>query len=494
MNVGKKNHWVHYKTIVLSLLLYIVALTYIYQAFNIENKYSIFSPDEIFYYHEAKAISAHNIYQTPLSLDGNTSFIGNFGSHGISYAVLDGLMSKLLLQPDSPPIMWINLLLALATLFLVLLYKEISYTTRLSISLIIASHYVFFTFTLSAMQETVHFLLAVIALRILYKIYRQANTISNKLIFHYIAIVLIAITFRYSWFLWGIGLLPLFWNKKTIIKWIFIMAGLLLFSLFIGRYIYAPYPYEEITVYRILRTENISLLEACKLIIQQFFDNITTYLTPTGVRTSTVCMRYLLLILLITNSVFAYIKRDKFIIACILIGWSYFVICMALYFLTWQADERILALLTPLTAFSFINVLNSTIHYPVIIFQLLLLPTIINDREESYINPVSNEIIEMERQKKEAAFIKMKNLITDESDVVISLPIKLTWHYRPNYIVNMPFVTNKGYAIHYRLHVNGSDLRKTHKANYLIEFTSVLSQEKQLLYNDDLFYFYKLTP
>src|SRR3989337_2655247 len=113
IDLQNSSNWAKFKkseTILLGILLYFIVLVYAYQYLKIAGKYGVFSPDEFFYYIEAKGIAAYNIYQTPLSLDGNTSFIGDFGSHGISYAIKDGWLSKLFFNAQDPPMVWINFL------------------------------------------------------------------------------------------------------------------------------------------------------------------------------------------------------------------------------------------------------------------------------------------------------------------------------------------------------------------------------------------------
>lgn len=483
--------WIRRENIILGLVLYGIVLVFIYLYFQMEDKYSIFSPDEIFYYFEAKAVAAHNIYQTPLSLDGNTSFIGNFGSHGISYAVKDGWLSKLFLQFQNPPIILINVITYIAILTVLLSFKSFSLNVRLKIALVVATHYILFSYSLSYMQETIHFLFAVLALRMLYLFYQRFESVSKKYIYTYLFIIIVAITFRYGWFMWGLGLLPLARNFKDFLKWGCIVTGLFLFALFIAHYIYAPYPYEEIVVYRIITTESLSLFKTIHIVVQQFVNNVKVYLSL-DVNVTTYLMRYLLLLLLAINTWFAITKKKRFTIACALISWAYFIACMAFYFLTWQADERILAVLNPLLAFSLIGSCHSFIFYPIIIFQLFLFPKVIQIREQNYQSPVPvNDVISY-RAAKEASFSRIQNFLNEDKDVVILLPIRQTWHSRPNYIFNLPLVTKKGHAIHYRMRVNGKDLSKTHEPDYIITTVPVNEATHQLIFADNRIYFYKL--
>ncbi|MGB3946836.1 MAG: hypothetical protein WBM13_02520 [Bacteroidia bacterium] len=475
---------------ILGVILYIVALVYIYQYYKSPDKYAITSPDEVFYYIEAKAIAAHNSYQTPLSLDGNTSLIGDFGSHGISYALKDGWLSKLLFQPNDPPLIFINLLTCLVVLSLILSFKTLSVNIRLKIALIVATHYILFWYSLSYMQETIQFLFAILALRGLYIIYQNPANISKKHLYQYIAIIAIAITFRYGWFIWGLGLLPLSQNSRTFIKHSLIVLGLFVFALFIGKYIYAPYPYEEITAFKLIRSNSLSLIDSTQLIWDGLINNLQLYFTPTK-NTITSLMRYLLLILLITNTIYAIIKKNKFTIACTLIAWTYFVICMAFYFLTWQADERILAILHPLLAFSLITINSSILLYPLVVIHLILFPLAIDTRISNYKSLIDVETYTANRISQEASYSKIAQLITDDKDVVISITPMIVWHGNPNYITQLPLKTNKGYSIHYRQYINASDLRKKHKAMYSITQEPILEGGFQLIYSDKWIFFYK---
>ena len=344
MNVNFLQKFRKTETILLGILLYGIVLVYTYHYFQIANKYKPWTTDEFFYYIEAKAIAAHNIYQTPASLDGNTSYIGDFGFHGISYAIKDGWLSKLFFQKDDPPLVLINFLTCLATLALILFFKPFTLNTRIKIALVVATHYVLFSFSLSYMQETIQYFFAVLALRPLYLIYTEENTSQSNYLFYYLLIIILATTFRYGWFMWGAGLLPLGGNLKSISKWTMVATGLLVFGIFISRCIAAPYPYNDLIADKLIRTEKFSLMNSLNILYQKFSQNLQLFLTPAEIF-STTCMRYLLLSLLIINSWYAIVKRNKFTIACSLIGWTYLIACLAFYFVFWGYDERALAIL-----------------------------------------------------------------------------------------------------------------------------------------------------
>lgn len=219
MNVNFLQQFRKTETIMLGILLYGIVLIYAYQYSLIADKYEPWTTDEWFYYIEAKAISAHNLYTPPASFDGNTSYIGDFGFHGISYAIKDGWLAKLFFQAEDPPMVWINFLTCMSMLALILLYKPFSLNTRLKIALVVATHYVLYQFTLSYMQETIQFLFAILALRILNLLYNGPHESTSKYLYYYLILLIIAITFRASWFIWGLGLLPLAKNYKDFTKW-----------------------------------------------------------------------------------------------------------------------------------------------------------------------------------------------------------------------------------------------------------------------------------
>ncbi|MDO9187842.1 MAG: hypothetical protein Q7W13_17680 [Bacteroidia bacterium] len=478
------------ETILLGVLLYGIVLVYTYQYFQIANKYEPWTTDEFFYYIEAKAIAAHNIYQTPASLDGNTSYIGDFGFHGISYAIKDGWLSKLLFQTEDPPLVLINFLTCLATLALILLFKPFTLNTRIKIALVVATHYVLFSFTLSYMQETIQYFFAVLALRSLYLIYLQENTSRSNYLWYYLLIIILAITFRYGWFMWGAGLLPLANNFKSFSKWALVAVGLLFLGIFFSRYISAPYPYGELVADTLIRTEKFSLLNSLNIIYQKFSHNLQLFLTPTEILATTI-MRYLLLVLLIVNSWYAIVKRNKFTIGCALIGWAYFIACLAFYAVYWGYDERALAVLNPLLAFSLIGNFNSLIFYPVLAIQLWLFPGIVKTTKTRNMESIALNASSSERKSREASYSKIKELITDDHSVVVAIDVAFILHGTTNYFFHFPLINSKGYPIHYRIHLKGIDLRETHPAQYIL-VTNNETKNNTLIYSDHWIKLYRL--
>lgn len=454
------------ETFVLSILLYGVLLVYLYQFMLVADKYKTFTTDEKFYYVEAKAISANNIYQTPASLDGNTSRTGNFGFHGVSYALKDGWMAKLFFCAENPPLVWNNLFTCLLTIIIILLFKPFSLNIRIKIALIILTHYVLFYYTLSYMQETIHYLFAVIALWNLYLLYINRNGDNRKYLYSYLLLIIIAITFRYGWFMWGAGLLPLAKNYIDFFKWSIAAAAIMLFAIVFNSYITAPYPYGLVTD-SITEMEKFSLSNAIKITFNHFSESIQLFISPAP-KVSTTVMRYLLLVLLFTNTWYAILKRNRFSIACTLIGWGYFLSAMAFYGVYWGYDERALAVLNPLLAFSVVGTSNKLFFYPVIVVQLLIFPGLVKGTEER-----NKEAIEANTPTPEYIAIKnshakIKDLITDDTATVVEINIGVVKHGSPDHFTDFPLVNSKGYPIHYRVYRNGSDLRKIHNPNYFL--------------------------
>ena len=483
MNTSNWQQFRKIETIILGILLYGIVMIYTYQYLKIANKYQAWTTDEFFYYTEAKAISAHNIYQTPASLDGNTSYIGDFGFHGVSYAIIDGWLSKLFFRAQDPPLILINFITCLGTLAVVLLFKPFSLNDRIKIALVIATHYVFYTWTLSYMQETIQIFFAVLALRFLYHLYEDRFTARSNYLYYYLIIIIVAITFRYGWFIWGLGLLPLATNLKSFAKWSLVAIALLGFGIFISRYIAAPYPYDGMVADSIIRTKNFSVLNSLSMLLQKFVHNLQLFLTPSE-RTGTTYMRYLLLALLIINTYYAIVKRNKFTIACTFISWGYFIAGLSFYFVYWGYDERALAVLNPLLAFSLITNCNSFIFYPIIVVQLWIFPLIVETTKERIEGSIAINAPTSERISRETTYSKIKDLIKDDHAVVIALNMGFVLHASPNYFVNFPLITSKGYPIHYKFFRDGKDLRGTHPANYIFLNQNTPLENKELIYGD----------
>jgi hypothetical protein len=483
------------ETIILGVLLYFILLVYTFQFFKIAGKYKPFTTDEFFYYIEAKAISSDNVFRTPASLDGNTSYIGDFGFHGISYALKDGLFSKIFFQSENPPLLLINFLTALAAILLILLYKKFDLKRRFKIAIIVATHYIFFSYTLSYMQETVQFLFAVIALGFMFEMYNYKESLNttNKQVYYFIAIVIISITFRYSWFLWAAGLLPLSKDIKSFLRWSFIGIALTLFGFFINRYIMAPFPYNDILADRLIRSDEFSIIETLKNVYQKFIANILLYFTPADSLITT-CMRYLLFILLVISIVYSFIKKNKFTIACTLIGWAYFLSTLAFYQVYWAYDERVLAVMTPLLAFSVVSTHHAVLFYLVLAVQLFLFPAVVKETSDRNLSAINTNLASDERTSRKTSYSKIKDLILDEDRTVISIGVGFVIHGSPDYFLDLPLVNSKGYPLHYRMYLKGSDLRQNQKIKYVLNVDDTRPNvPNELIYADKWMHLYKIT-
>jgi hypothetical protein len=226
------------------------------------------------------------------------------------------------------------------------------------------------------------------------------------------------------------------------------------------------------------------------LIGQKFVHNLQLFITPTE-RPGTTYMRYLLLVLLITNTYYAIAKRNKFTVVCTFISWGYFFANLAFYYVYWGYDERALAVLNPLLAFSLINNCNSFIFYPIIAVQLWVFPLIVDVTKERIESSIAINAPTPERISREATYSKIKDLIQDNHNVVIASDMGFILHASPNYFVNFPLVTNKGYPIHYKFFREGKDLRGTHPANYIFVTPNTPLKDKELIYGDRWMFLYR---
>lgn len=482
-----------YETKLLAALLYGVLLVYLFQFFRIADHYKPFTTDEFFYYLEAKAISAHNIYHTPASLDGNTSFIGNFGFHGVSYAIKDGWLAKLFFHSEHPPLVWNNFLVCVLTILLIVLFKPFSLNNRLKISLIVATHYILYSYTLSYMQETIHYFFAVLALEMMYLMYLQPANSKTKYLYYFVAILIVSITFRYGWFIWGLGLLPFSSNLKSFIKWSVVAVFIMAWGIFISRYIAAPYPYDNMMADKLIRAENFSVFNAIKMVGERFWNNFLTFISPAE-STTTTAMRYLMLGLLISNTYFSITKKNRFTIACTFIGWGYLLATLAFYFVHWSYDERTMAVLNPLLAFSTIVTNHSVLFYPIITVQLFFFPAVIKQTNERNDAAVAINQSSPEKESREATYLKIKDLITDEEETVVAVGLLFVRHGAPDSFLKLPLVNAKGFPIHYRVFLEGQDLRQNQKIKYVLNFDNVApNAPNQLIYADNAMHFFKIT-
>ncbi len=125
--------------------------------------------------------------------------------------------------------------------------------------------------------------------------------------------------------------------------------------------------------------------------------------------------------------------------------------------------------------------------------QLFVLPaTVIETNERNKSAQADNEITE-EWLSRNRTYAKMKELITEEEDVVVAITLKFVVHSSPDYFTHFPLTNSKGYKIHYRMFLEGADMRGTHKPKYVMTTRpSPPSEPHDLVYTDRYMCLYRI--
>lgn len=433
-------------TYVWALLTILLVVFYLGRFKELRHTYQPNGTDEFLYYLEAKNISAHHNYHTPITFDGVVSKIGSFGIHGWGYAVVDGWLGKIFNAQD-PSVLISNCLLLLITLIIIFRFKELSLSERWLLSALLLSHHVILRYTFSFYQETLQFLFGFIMAYQLYCMYRKTDMPTRKELLWYVATVLLYTQFRYNGFLWIFGLTPLLQYKS--LRWwvigaipLFFVYGLLSNALFV-----APFPYPE--AFNYVFADAIKTKPLGELIAwfwQHFVQNIRTFLFDHE-STHKMIMRYTFLGLSCLSTWYAWKGKDRLLIAAAALSWVYFFSTAALQgAMYWEYDQRALAVLSCIHAFVLIRLNNfwwSSLTILASLYTFWMVKT------ECDFTIAQSQYINQSNPFNPADEATIANALAASEAPVVQIPLDLVLFNQPNKIIHFPLENSNGKPIGY---------------------------------------------
>lgn len=437
--------------------------------------------DEYGYSKNIESFLQNHILASALTLDEKYSKIGNFSFHGFSYTATYGsLMTALHVHS----LIIINIFLSISTLVFILFIRELTLLNKVRLIAPIASYSVFFLYSFSYMVESIHLFLSAIITYIIYK-YFTKNSTAYRWIF--IFTILTASFLRQTWFIY---IFAIFFQAKAKKKLVSnaIIIGIVLLSILTSMYLFYA-PYEHGFLYHLLHDSN-NIYAFSTTIYENFIQNLKLYFLD-YVNNFYYFSKMGLICLLLCISYYGYKEKNRFLLSISFIGWSYFFILLLLYNATAWRELRVLSVVYISALFALSIMRKDTILNVFLVMQLLLLPSIFQQYNDTrtifYRQPLS-----LIQKQKLAEYAKVSNLVKPNSKKEILIIIDnglLNLNY-DRILGSLPIKTKDNIAIKYSIsYFTQFDSNKT-KGDYLL--TSRKYKNFNKIMQSDFFNLYKI--
>jgi hypothetical protein len=461
-----KLKYFHIELNALSLICLGLIAFYLFRFFSFGIPYMPYGTDEFLYFLEAKNISLHLNWDTPVSFDGVLSKWGDFGIHGWAYGTYNAFIAWLSFSPSNPNLVLANVLLIAFAIFSIVRNNSFNSTQKAGFISLILSFHVVLRYTFTFYQESLQILFGVLLSSLLIAIYSSIDAKKRAiLITQFILLILLYTQFRYNGFLWGFGLAPLFLIDKKYLNFILISIPALCIYGFLSNTLWvAPFPYDTAFNYVFIEAiQQKPFGELLQWFMEHWMGNINEFLFEHENWYKAV-MRYTFLGMSGWVTYIALKQKKALDIAIAAIAWMYFITNTALYDVHWEYDQRTLAIAMVLLFAWAIHSLPKQYIIGLILFNLIPFVPVMrecNDTLQNTLalnnNPVRNQRI--------AAFEQIAKTDLGENPIVLS-PVELILFNHSNEVMYLPLQDNAGHPILYSFFkfYNGPAVKV--KANY----------------------------
>lgn len=224
------------------LLLLGVYIFYFYKALVI-GPYLPSRADPIAYYLDIKGFYETGSIVSPYIIDEGVSKIAEVGFHGPGYTIFYGILAKIF-GFHQHLMLYINILLMAGIIYAILRTKFLSQTNKYALLTIELAYFTTLWNNFAFTPEFFHIFFGnFIALQMvkLFSNNPAEDKERNKEIWILIAWILIAASFRYSWVMASVALIPLARTKKEFFKFTAISAVILIAGVIYLKLLHAPY-------------------------------------------------------------------------------------------------------------------------------------------------------------------------------------------------------------------------------------------------------------
>jgi hypothetical protein len=165
--------------------------------------------DEYGYVLDARSFAENGTLHAARLKEERVAKVLGAGTHGASYILLQGALARAFGDPVALSL-WPNLVV-LAIALLLVLVQPLRLAERLTVVVLLLLHFAVFLYAFTWMVETWQVLFAVAASLLLATLYRaeRGSARFRRALVLYVALLLVLATFRVSYGLWALGLVPL---------------------------------------------------------------------------------------------------------------------------------------------------------------------------------------------------------------------------------------------------------------------------------------------
>lgn len=258
------------------ILLSSVYLFYFLRIF-VGNQYLPPRSDPTSYFMHAKAFYENNLFQSVI-LDEYQAPILGADVHGPMYPFFQGSFAKIFGFHDLNFI-YLNLFFLIAIFVLIIASEFLSLRQKGLILIINLAYFISFWSSFTFTPEIYHIAFANFVAIALIKIHRkyQEKTLEGKDIYFFLGMILLFASFRYSWTLSAVAIIPFATNRKQLVKYSCLAAFSVLLGFAYLKLFHAPYYDLRLTEASILIKEKKDFLGALMIIVKNVISNLQWY-------------------------------------------------------------------------------------------------------------------------------------------------------------------------------------------------------------------------
>jgi hypothetical protein len=443
--------------------------------------------DEFLYQADTRYFIDNVSLVSGMTINESYSPIGEFGVHSFAYTLYDGIFATLFTSSISNAIVYANLFAVLLGIVIIFSLPRITITDKSIWSALIISSYTALFYGFTYMQESIQIPIAVVASYLIYRIYAEERR-TQKWIFLYVVLILIASLFRINWVVWLIAFLPLMRDIGRKVAFLFVFSMVIFLAFLVMRLIYAPYPLGFLASLVTTFTES-GLIKAIELIASNFTYNIKSYLSPLhDPDWFYTYSKYVLLVILVLFYSWAgkRIKRSYDAL------FSIILVNIFLIFLVYDAwDYREIRTLAPLLVASFGMILFHKKYTVAFIFLAVqcMFATVLYDYVEKNIEQrIAQKVAYEESVKLRVAFAEIAQKVTGTDKITVLLSGSFTGDYKL-YQLCLPFISFNNIPIRYSINYRDGLEVNPEKLDYVISQVMLRDNKDHLLVHKTPFYY-----
>jgi hypothetical protein len=298
--------------------------------------------DEYGYVLDARSFAANGTLHAARVKEESVSRVFAAGTHGPAYILLQGTLARVAGDPVALSL-WPNVVALALALVLVLAFPA-TLAERLAIVLLLLLHFAVFLYAFTWMVESVQVPFAVGATLLLVSLYRapRDSAVFRRRLVAWIVLLLVLSTFRATYALWALGLLPLARDRRELVRHALLTAAVVVAATLAMQVLSAPNPYWPLSrAVALLRSGEVATPLA--MLARNVAVNARRYFVDeTQGQVFYLAMKWLVVVLGVALAVGAVRRRDRLALAAVLILGAHLTLLFGLYDAhTWREHRHL---------------------------------------------------------------------------------------------------------------------------------------------------------